>query len=91
MTKYVLKLYVTGQTPNSQRAIANLQRLCEEQFADQYELTIIDILEHPQLAEGERIMATPTLIRELPLPFRRLIGDFSQTDRVLMGLDLHEL
>lgn len=88
MDKYLLKLYITGQTPRSARAIANLRRICEEELGGRYELIIIDILERPQLAEDERILATPTLIKELPLPMRRIIGDLSATEKVLLGLDL---
>src|SRR5436309_12639118 len=86
--KYLLKLYVTGQTPRSQRAVANLRRICEEELHGQYELVIIDVLERPQLAEDEKILATPTLVKELPIPIRRIIGDLSDTERVLLGLDL---
>lgn len=86
--KYILKLYITGQTPRSERAIANLRRICEVDLHGQYEMVIIDLLERPQLAEDERIIATPTLIKELPPPLRRIIGDLSDTDRVLFGLDL---
>ena len=88
MAKVKLMLYVTGQTPNSQRAIANMRRVCEEELGGEYDLVIIDVLERPQLAEDERILATPTLIKELPLPLRRVIGDLSDTDKVLLGLDL---
>lgn len=91
MARYVLKLYVMGQTPNSRRAITSLQQLCEEQFAGQYELTIIDVQEHPELAEENRILATPTLIRELPLPIRRIVGDLMQIECILIGLDLDAL
>lgn len=87
--KYILKLYVTGQTPRTQRAIANLRRLCEEELDECYELLVIDVLNHPQLAEDERILATPTLIKQLPPPLRRVIGDLSDKDKVLLGLDLH--
>lgn len=87
--KYVLKLYVTGQTPRTERAITNLRRLCEEELDDRYELLVIDVLDHPQLAEDERILATPTLIKQLPPPLRRVIGDLSDKDKVLLGLDLH--
>jgi circadian clock protein KaiB len=87
--KYILKLYVTGQTPRTQRAIANLRRLCEEELDECYELLVIDVLDHPQLAEDERILATPTLIKQLPPPLRRVIGDLSDKDKVLLGLDLH--
>ena len=88
MNKHLLKLYITGQTQKSERAIANLRRICEEELGRQYELRIIDILEHPQLAEDEKIIATPTLTKELPPPLRRIIGDLSDSERVLLGLDL---
>ncbi len=88
MGKYLLKLYITGQTPRSKKAIANMRRICEEELRGQYDLVIIDVLERPQLAEDEKILATPTLIKELPLPLRRIIGDLSNTERVLLGLDL---
>lgn len=86
--KFVLKLYITGRTPRSEHSIANLRKLCEEEMAGRYELQIIDILERPQLAEDEKILATPTLIKELPPPLRRIIGDLSDRERVLLGLDL---
>ncbi len=88
MNKVLLKLYVTGQTPKSERAIANMRRICEQELEGQYELVIIDVLERPQLAEDEKILATPTLTKELPLPLRRIIGDLSETDKVLLGLDI---
>ncbi len=88
MNKVLLKLYVTGQTPKSERAITNLRRICEQELEGQYELVIIDVLERPQLAEDEKILATPTLTKELPLPLRRIIGDLSETDKVLLGLDI---
>jgi len=88
MNKVLLKLYVTGQTPKSERAIANMRRICEGELEGQYELVIIDVLERPQLAEDEKILATPTLTKELPLPLRRIIGDLSDTDKVLLGLDM---
>jgi len=74
LSNYLLKLYVTGKTPRAEQAIANLRRLCEEDLNGQYELQIIDVLEDPQLAEDEKILATPTVIKELPLPIRRVIG-----------------
>lgn len=89
MDKYVIKLYITGQTPRSQRAIDNLRRICEEELCGQYDLVVIDVLERPQLAEDEKILATPTVVKELPPPIRRIIGDLSDADRVLLGLDLH--
>ncbi len=85
--KYILKLYITGMTPRSQAALRNIQKVSEE-FLDSYELEVIDIYQQPELAEGEQIVATPTLIRKLPLPLRRLVGDLSQKERVLFGLDL---
>ena len=88
MTIVRLKLYVTGQTPRSERAIANLHRICEEELEGRYEMTVIDVLERPQLAEDEKILATPTLIKELPRPLRRIIGDLSNTEKVLLGLDM---
>ena len=86
--KMLLKLYVTGKTPRSERAIANLRRICQEDLQDQYELSIIDVLEQPQLAEDEKILATPTLTKELPPPLRKIIGDLSDIEKVLLGLDL---
>jgi circadian clock protein KaiB len=86
--KYLLKLYVTGQTPRSLRAISNLRALCEEELRGQYEMVVIDVLERPQLAEDEKILATPTVVKELPTPIRRIIGDLSDSERVLLGLDL---
>jgi len=91
MTKFALKLYVTGQTSKSKRAIANLQQICDEELSDQYTMVVIDILERPQLAENEKILATPTLIREVPQPLRRIIGDLSNTEKVLMGLDIESI
>ena len=91
MNKFTLRLYITGRTPKSERAIANLRRICDEQFTGQYVLDIIDILERPQLAEDQKILATPTLIRELPLPLRRVIGDLSDTGKVLLGLDVQPI
>jgi circadian clock protein KaiB len=88
MTVYVFTLYVTGRTPRSERAIDNLRRICEQELHDQYRLTIVDVLEEPQMAEREKILATPTLIKELPPPLRRIIGDLSDSGRVLAGLDL---
>jgi circadian clock protein KaiB len=88
LDRYILKLYVTGRSPRAERAIANLRRLCEEELEGCYQLEIIDILEHPQLAEDERILATPTLVKQLPPPLRRVIGDLSSRDKVLLGLDV---
>jgi len=86
--KYVLRLYVTGMTPNSTRTIANVQKICKEHLAGRYELKVIDIYQQLKLAQGEQIIATPTLIKKLPLPLRRLIGDMSDTERFLVGIDL---
>ena len=86
--KYVLRLYVTGMTPKSTRAIANVQKLCEKYLEGAYELKVIDIYQQPQLAKGEQIIATTTLIKQLPLPFRKLIGDMSDTEKFLVGIDL---
>jgi circadian clock protein KaiB len=81
-----LTLYVTGTSPRAKIAIANLQRICDQELEGQYELEIVDVLEHPQRAEDEKILATPTLIKELPPPLRRVIGDLSDKDKVLLGL-----
>ena len=86
--QYVLRLYVTGMTPKSTQAIANVQKLCEEYLEGRYELKVIDIYQQPKLAKGEQIIAAPTLIKRLPLPLRRLIGDMSDTERFLVGIDL---
>ncbi len=88
MDKFQLKLYISGKTPRSENAIRNLRHICEENLNTQYEIEIIDIIEHPELAEDERILATPTLIKALPPPLRRLIGDLSETEKVLVGLDI---
>ena len=85
---WVLRLYVAGQTPKSMAAFANLKRLCEEHLAGQYTIEVIDLLKQPQLAEGDQIVAIPTLVRKLPQPVRKIIGDLSNTERVLVGLDL---
>jgi circadian clock protein KaiB len=81
-------LYITGTSPRAQIAIANLRRICDEDLAGEYELQIIDVLEHPQLAEDEKILATPTLVKQLPPPLRRVIGDLSDREKVLLGLEL---
>ena len=86
--KYVLRLYVTGMTPKSTLAIANVQKLCEKHLAGCCELKVIDIYQQPKLAKGEQIIATPTLIKKLPLPLRKFIGDMSDTERFLVGIDL---
>ncbi|MBU1937513.1 circadian clock KaiB family protein [bacterium] len=91
MDNYVLKLYVTGKTTGSQRAIANLRQICERKLQNSYELVVIDLLEHPQIAKDENILATPTLVRESPQPIERIIGDFSDEKKVLAGLRIHTL
>ena len=88
MNKYRLKLFITGQTIRSERAIANLRRICKKKMESDFDLVIIDVLEQPQVAEDEKILATPTLIKEFPPPVRRIIGDLSDTNQVLLGLEL---
>ncbi len=85
---YKLRLYVAGQTPRWVTAFANLKKICEEYLAGQYQIEVIDLLENPQLAQGDQILAIPTLVRKLPEPVRKIIGDLSNTERVLVGLDL---
>jgi len=87
--QYVLRLYVTGMSPRSTQAIAAIKEICEHQLANRYDLEVIDIYQKPALARGEQIIATPTLVRVLPLPLRRLIGDLADQERVLLGLDIH--
>ena len=86
--RYVLRLYVTGMTSRSARAVKNLQAICDEYLVGRYDLEVIDIYQQPVLTKGEQIIAAPTLIKKLPLPMRRIIGDMSNRDRVLLGLDL---
>jgi circadian clock protein KaiB len=88
LSKYVLKLYVAGSSSRTERAITNIRRICEEELGNRYELVIIDVLENPQLAEDDKILATPTLIKHLPPPLRRVIGDLSDKDKVLLGLEV---
>jgi circadian clock protein KaiB len=83
-----LKLYIAGQTPKSLAAFANLKKLCEEHIKCKYNIEVIDLLKNPQLAKGDQIFAIPTLVRKLPVPIRKIIGDLSNTERVLVGLDL---
>lgn len=87
---HILRLYVAGTSPQSVRAIANVKKICEENLHGQYELQVIDLYQQPQLAQGEQIIAAPTLIKKLPLPLRRIIGDMSSAERVLVGLDLRK-
>lgn len=89
--KWRLRLYVAGQSPKSLTAFANLKRICEEHLQGQYAIEVIDLLVSPQLAKGDRILAVPTLIRQIPEPMKRIIGDLSNTQRVLVGLDLTAL
>lgn len=86
--RFVLRLYIAGQTPTSMRAFTNLKRICEEHLANRYRIEIIDLLQNPQLARGDQILAVPTLVRQLPEPVKKIIGDLSNAERVLVGLDL---
>jgi circadian clock protein KaiB len=85
---YALRLYVTGATPRSGRAVANIKAICEEHLPGHYVLEVVDLYQQPQLAHGDHVLATPTLVKKRPLPLRRLVGDFSDEERVLHGLDL---
>lgn len=85
-----LRLYVAGQTPRSLAAFQNLKKVCDEHMKDEYEIEVIDLLKNPQLAQGDQIVAIPTLVRNLPEPVKKIIGDLSNSDRVLVGLDLKE-
>ena len=85
---FLLRLYVAGQTPKSMTAFANLKNICEEHLAGRYEIEVVDLLKNPTLASGDQILAIPTLVRKLPEPVRKIIGDLSNTERVLIGLDL---
>jgi len=84
----ILRLYIAGQTPKSIKAFANLKRICEEHLTGKYRIEVIDLIQNPQLAAGDQILAVPTLVRRLPEPVRRIIGDLSHTERVLVGLDV---
>lgn len=86
--QYVLRLYVTGATPRSLRAIQSIKQLCEEHLQGRYQLQVIDIYQQPTLAKGDQIVAVPTLIKQLPSPIRKFIGDMASVDRILLGLDL---
>lgn len=83
-----LRLYVAGQTPNSVKAFANLKKICEEHLKGKYSIEVVDLLKNPQLAAGDQILAIPTLVRKLPEPIRKIIGDLSNTERVIVGLDI---
>lgn len=88
---YLLRLYVAGQTPKSLTAFANLKKICEEHLAGQYRIEVIDLTKNPALAKGDQILALPTLVRKLPEPVKKIIGDLSNTERVLVGLDIKPL
>lgn len=87
-SRYLLKLYITGTNPRTERAIANLRQVCEKDLKGDYSLDIIDVAENPEAAERDRILATPTLIKALPLPLRRVIGDLSDKEKVLLALEV---
>ena len=87
----ILRLYTAGQTPKSIKAFANLKRICEEHLTGRYQIEVIDLTQNPQLAAGDQILAVPTLVRRLPEPVRKIIGDLSNSDRVLVGLDIRRL
>ena len=84
----ILRLYIAGQTPRSVKAFANLKKICEEHLPGKYKVEVVDLIQNPQLAAGDQILAVPTLVRRLPEPVRKIIGDLSNIDRVLVGLDL---
>src|SRR5690348_3379925 len=86
--EYELRLYVAGQTPRAIAALSNLKKLCEEHLEGRYSVEVVDLLEHPQLARGDQILAIPTLVRKLPAPLKKVVGDLSNSERVLVGLDL---
>lgn len=88
--KYNLRLYVAGKTPKSVAALTNLKKICEEHLAGRYRIEVVDLLENPQLAAGDQILALPTLVRRLPPPLKRIIGNLSNSERVLVGLDLQK-
>ena len=90
-SEYLLRLYVAGHTPKSLQALANLRRICEEHLAGRYKLEVVDLLENPALARGDQILALPALVRQLPPPVKKIIGDFSSAERVLVGLDLRPM
>jgi circadian clock protein KaiB len=88
LNRWNLRLYVAGQTPRSMTAFQNLKNICEEHLKGRYHIEVIDLMENPTLARGDQILAIPTLVRELPQPIRKIIGDLSNTERVLVGLDI---
>lgn len=85
---FILRLYIAGQTPNSVTAIANLKKICEDKLKGKYRIEVVDLLEKPQLAKGDQIIAIPTLVRRLPPPVKKIIGNLSKTESVIVGLDL---
>jgi circadian clock protein KaiB len=87
-TSYVLRLYIAGTTPRSSRAVMNIKEICERSLKNHYDLEVIDIYQQPKLTKGQQIIAAPTLVKELPLPLRKFIGDMSNTEKILIGLDL---
>jgi len=87
-TEYELRLYVAGRTPKAARAVANLRKICEEHLRGRYRIEVVDLAENPALGRGDQILALPTLVRRLPAPIKKIIGDLSNTERVLIGLDL---
>ena len=89
--KYVLRLYIAGMTPKSVRAISNIKKICDIHLTGRYTLEVVDLYQNPQLAKGDQIIAAPTLIKKLPLPLRRIIGDLSATEKLLVGLDLRKI
>ncbi|MBE2280986.1 MAG: circadian clock protein KaiB [Ignavibacteriaceae bacterium] len=91
MKKYLLKLFITGKTSRSEAAISNLKQICSENLNEEYDLLVIDVLDNPQLADDEKVLATPTLIKELPPPLRRIIGDLSEKEKVIKGLELKKI
>jgi circadian clock protein KaiB len=90
-SEYLLRLYVAGQTPKSLQAFANLKRICEEHLAGRYRIEVVDLVLNPALARGDQILAVPAVVRQLPPPVKKIIGDFSNVDRVLVGLELRPL
>ena len=87
-SKYLLRLYVAGQTPKSMQAFSNLKKICEEHLAGRYQIEVVDLTQNPALARGDQILALPAVVRQLPPPVKKIIGDFSNAERVLVGLDL---
>lgn len=87
-TEWILRLYIAGMTPKSTKALENLKKICEEQVPGKYSIEIVDLLKNPQLAEGDQILALPTLVRKLPEPVRKIIGDLSNKEKVLVGLNM---